>query len=113
MTYQCGIGPGMKALGLTPGPPHFRCDDCGTTFEIKRNPPPAWFLAGKAPRGWVLECSEGPKKHYCGRCKVRHRHPRPPGCECDVSLSIKKRCTKTSIKCEGRRKFLEKEGELK
>ena len=73
MSYRCGIGGGMERFGLTPGPPHIRCDGCGITLEArtKSGGPPAWLLNGKAPRGWkcVRDAEHYTRQDWCPRCK--------------------------------------------
>lgn len=55
MSYQCGIGPSMRALGIQPRDPHIVCDGCGATRVItSSHVPPAWFLDGKPPPKWRL-----------------------------------------------------------
>lgn len=70
MTYRCGIGDGLAALGFTPGPPHVRCDapGCAATCEAKvtRGGAPAWLRNGTAPHGWrKLKLDDGTSRDYC------------------------------------------------
>ena len=65
MSYRCGLGMGMEALGFEPGPPMLRCDYPGCT-GFKEDLPtrggaPAWLRNGTAPRGWKTV------KHPSGR----------------------------------------------
>lgn len=74
MSYRCGIGEGMRALGWVPGPPRMWCDGCGVTCQmLKRNGMPyQWFLALKAKPGWkkVWPNGEGmSSRDYCPACK--------------------------------------------
>jgi hypothetical protein len=69
MTYRCGIGAGLEALGMEPGPPHIRCDapGCTRTFEAvaTRGGPPAWLRNGTAPKGWRTERDGDKRRDYC------------------------------------------------
>jgi hypothetical protein len=56
MTYYCGIGPG---LGVQSRDPQIVCDGCGARIVLDGFPP-AWFLDGKAKRGWSLKREERP-----------------------------------------------------
>lgn len=72
MSYRCGIGPGLRQLGLEPGPPRITCDTCGTTREIGVNGiAPAWFLNGDAVPGWKLARDGERRVDTCGRCSAR------------------------------------------
>ena len=57
MSYRCGIGAGMRKLGLEPGGPVIICDGCGLEYPVPPWPP-KWFLDHKPPRGW-----RGLRKH--------------------------------------------------
>lgn len=81
MTYRCGIGSSLGALlGLVPGDPHVRCDDCGAILpaRTKSGIAPMWLLRNRAPRGWLLIRTEDPetgkvdRQDYCPRCRSRH-----------------------------------------
>lgn len=75
VSYHCGIGPGMQAIGVAPREPHLVCDGCGATKLIV-NPnsriklPPSWFLAGRAAPGWrMLRVHDGSKRwELCPKC---------------------------------------------
>jgi hypothetical protein len=56
VTYRCGIGAGMAALGITPRDPHVVCDGCGlvATGVTHRGFPTAWLRNGKSPPGWLM-----------------------------------------------------------
>lgn len=72
MTYQCGIGRGMEALGLSPCRPHIRCDGCGLVLDAltKNGLPHRWLLDQTAPRGWSVRIPEdGQRIDHCPRCK--------------------------------------------
>ncbi len=72
MGYLCGIGPGMRSLGLEPREPQVTCDADGCTARVvisDDQPPPRWLLNGKAPKGW----RRVPRKdvaalYYCPKC---------------------------------------------
>jgi hypothetical protein len=69
MSYRCGIGSTLAAVGgCEPSDPHILCDGCGAVVTIRR--PPAWFLAGKPPRGWRgLRMADGSRRwDLCPRC---------------------------------------------
>jgi hypothetical protein len=69
MSYRCGIGEGMVALGLEPGPPRITCDQCGEVMAVKYGMPPAWLLNGKAPRGWrSVALKDGTRRDFCPSC---------------------------------------------
>ncbi len=58
MSYHCGIGPGMRALGMEPCDPHIKCDTCGLVRSVETSRdmgrPAAWFLNRKKAPGWGL-----------------------------------------------------------
>ena len=69
MTYRCGIGENMRALGYEPGKPGIQCDSCGAKHVINdRRPPPLWFLDGKAPRRWRVVRENGERIDTCPMC---------------------------------------------
>jgi hypothetical protein len=76
MTYRAGIGPGIP--GLEPGPPHIFCDGCGLKFEVhsRFGGAPAWFLDGKAPKGWQVIASRTEtglvlfRLDWCPKCRT-------------------------------------------
>ena len=75
MTYRCGIGLGMAAIGIEPGPPHVRCDTCGLRISAETNSgrPKAWLLNRKAPPGWLMirpSDDATQRRDYCPRCKA-------------------------------------------
>lgn len=78
MTYHCGIGEGMAALGLTPREPHFACDGCPTVHTLANDIAPAWFAADKPPPGWRQVIAEPKKLHYCPVCAVARGLRKPP-----------------------------------
>lgn len=74
MAYRAGLGfPGHERL------PSITCDGCGVVLTIVSNPPPKWFLDGRAKPGWLLvrhEEREGRvrmRSDYCPTCKVSAR----------------------------------------
>ena len=71
MTYRAGTY-GMGRIGIPDGEPRIECDGCGLVYYI-RQPPPAWFLDGKGPRGWQTVRHETPnavqRRDWCPRCK--------------------------------------------
>ena len=70
MSYHCGIGEGLP---ISAQEPHILCDICGFKFYIStKKIPPAWFLDGKAPRGWkkVID-GESRRYDYCKKCLGR------------------------------------------
>ena len=75
MTYYCGVEKSVsRSLGAPSGNPRIECDSCGLVFPVVGRGvgavPPAWFLDGKAPRGWRKTINEnGEARHYCSRCK--------------------------------------------
>lgn len=72
MSYHCGIGSGMQAIGYEPRDAHIECDNCGLVRNIVkpgRMGPPAWFLDGKAAPGWKLVRTGETRADYCPRCK--------------------------------------------
>lgn len=74
MTYRCGIGPGMAAIGLAPREPHFECDGDGCdAVRSVGDFPPRWFLAGKPPPGWrkVPRVDSDLSDHYCRDCSTK------------------------------------------
>lgn len=77
MSYHCGVGHGMQALGYSPREPHIQCDGCLKVYVIKARgaggAAPAWFIDGKAPPGW-RKVNEGTtvepvRRDYCKDCK--------------------------------------------
>lgn len=82
MTYRCGIGLGMAALGIEPGPPHVRCDTCGLRIsaETKAGGPTQWLLKRKAPKGWLMirpNDDATQRRDYCPRCRTAAEAPGP------------------------------------
>lgn len=55
VSYRAGIGPGLRQLGLEPGPPMIKCDAlyCKAVIVLDGDPP-EWFLNRKAKPGWGL-----------------------------------------------------------
>lgn len=70
MTYRCGIGPGIAALGVEPGPPRITCNLCARVLEVRevRGGAPAWLRNGTAPKGWRLVYEDGHRIDLCPRC---------------------------------------------
>lgn len=80
MSYRCGMGYGMARLGFEEGPPHIRCDDCGTRLNAttRSGGQPAWLLNSKAPKGWLLiRQDDHTRIDYCPACRAKHAQPRP------------------------------------
>ncbi len=84
MSYRCGIGPGLAALGMEPGEPRVTCDGCGLRTGVTKasGMPYAWFLNRKGPPGWKsTRTADGATSHdLCPRCKdgsVRETEPKP------------------------------------
>lgn len=75
MTYHCGIGPGLAALGLAPDEPHVVCDGCGLRANgtTRDGDAAAWLRNGKAPRGWRLARDGDTRRDYCPRCEETAR----------------------------------------
>jgi hypothetical protein len=76
MTYHCGIGSGMAALGFTPCEPYLLCDGCGARYEIVKRGvccAPNWLLDNKAPKGWGYKRAEPKTMHYCPDCNAHRR----------------------------------------
>lgn len=75
MSYHCGIGDGMRGIGMAPREPYITCDRCGKVQLIAkpRHPPPSWFLDGKAPPGWrvvyPIETGDAARRDYCKECR--------------------------------------------
>jgi len=74
MTYHCGIGAGMAALGIRPRDPYVVCDapGCAARCEglTRDGMPRAWIRSGKAPPGWrKVERAETVPLHYCPKHK--------------------------------------------
>jgi hypothetical protein len=72
VSYRCGVGAGMHKLGFEPCEPAIVCDGCGLVHNIVGrgfSNAPAWFLDGKAPRGWRQQKDGDARKDYCPRCK--------------------------------------------
>jgi hypothetical protein len=73
MSYHCGIGEGMRRIGIGPCEPHIRCDGCGATRSVTGRGAcgaAAWFLAGRAAPGWAKRTGEDGKRiDLCPRCK--------------------------------------------
>lgn len=66
MSYRCGIGRGLEALGLEPGPPRITCDACGRVLTIKQGLPPKWLLDNRAPPKWTLfRQDDGTRRDFC------------------------------------------------
>lgn len=71
MTYHCGLGPGMAALGIAPRDPFISCDHPGCeATKNGLNPdgmPYVWMRNGKAPPGWqrIERGSHLPSNHLC------------------------------------------------
>jgi len=73
MSYRAGVGPGLRYLGVEPGPPHITCDGCGLRINLPEDRrPPAWFLNGKAAPGWsVKRHDDGRRTDMCVACRAR------------------------------------------
>lgn len=73
MSYECGIGGGMRRIGFEPREPAIRCDGCGITVAIANRTSfaPKWFLDGKAPKGWKRIDDCGKRRDYCPRCRPK------------------------------------------
>lgn len=76
MTYHCGIGGGMRAIGLEPCDPHIKCDGCGLVRSIPTRGIWAakWFLDGKAPPGWSGgRRTDHTREDWCQRCTAERK----------------------------------------
>lgn len=76
MSYRAGIGEGLRALGLEPGPPRVMCDGAGCSalvvIEGRGGMPPRWFINGKGPPRWktVRDAYEGRRLDFCPACRL-------------------------------------------
>lgn len=72
MTYHCGIGGGMRALGFEPREPHITCDGCGLVRYVhsaRSYGPQAWFLKGRPAPGWSGgRRPDHTREDWCPRC---------------------------------------------
>ena len=81
MTYHCGVDSSIaRLIGAQPGPPRIECDTCGLWYVIEPRGagacPPAWFINGRAPRGWRKRTgADGTEKHACPRCREKEVSP--------------------------------------
>ena len=77
MSYRCGIGAGLWAYGLEPGPPRIMCDTCGFKLVIRGDRlPPKWLLDNRAAPRWKLVRTEDANGHVtrvdtCPTCRAK------------------------------------------
>lgn len=71
MTYRAAIGESMRALGLAPSDPLYRCDavDCAATYLVRatrRGLPPLWFTRSEhRPPRWDRVDTGSGILHFC------------------------------------------------
>jgi hypothetical protein len=89
MTYHCGLSfPGTRR------DPGITCDGCGMMHPVAKpsGMPLAWFLDGKAPKGWAMYRSESGdglyRRDYCPRCKPIIPPIWPDACPCGGDVAI-------------------------
>lgn len=64
MTYHAGV----QGFGWD-SEPRVTCDGCGLFIRVN-SPPPAWFLNGKAPKGWAKGTKpDGSRLDKCPGCR--------------------------------------------
>jgi hypothetical protein len=76
MTYLCGIGAGMAAIGIAQREPQIVCNKCGLVRHIygTNGFAPNWFLNRKPAPGWSLDRVEHEdgrveRTDLCPRCR--------------------------------------------
>lgn len=68
MSYFAGTQ-GLGRLGVDDDMPRIECDKCGLVYRIRQDrPPPAWFLDGKGPKGWLVVREHDGRSDYCPGC---------------------------------------------
>lgn len=82
MTYKAAIF-GLERLGIPTHPtPRIYCDGCSAPCEVMSargavGRPFAWFLDGKAAKGWSVEHPREPGKRrdWCPKCRQAKENP--------------------------------------
>ncbi len=77
MSYRCGVGPGLAALGLESGPPQITCDSGGFKLVIRLGAlPPKWLMNNRPAPHRALERVEDSasgilmRRDWCPTCKL-------------------------------------------